>query len=180
MRLDSGHGRPEKIRALKVKKQIIGSLLIVSLGALIAACDRPQPSAEIQPALTSGESFTVSGEYEMHYNAVRTDQLTADIARAYGIERSKNKVLLNISVLHKAAGSSNATPSDAEVAVLARNLNGQLKDIELRRIAEAAATYYIGEVSFSGAETLVFEIKAMPTGSAIPIEATFSREFFAD
>ena len=163
-----------------MKKRIIGSLSILSLGVLIAACDRPQPSAEIQPALTSGESFKVSGEYEMHYNAVRSDQLTADIARAYGIERSKNKVLLNISVLHKAAGSSTATPSDADIAVIARNLNAQLKDIQLRRIAEAAATYYIGEVSFSGAETLVFEIKATPTGSATPIEATLTREFFAD
>ena len=107
-----------------MKKQFIGCLSILSLGVLIAACDRPHPSAEIQPALTSGESFKVSGEYEMHYNAVRTDQLTSDIARAYGIERSKNKVLLNISVLHKAAGS-NTTPSDADVAVIARNLSGQ-------------------------------------------------------
>ena len=163
-----------------MKKQIIGSLLVLSLGGLIAACDRPQPTAEIQPAVNSGESFKVAGDYEMHYNAVRTDQLTADIARAYGIERSKNKVLLNISVLHKSPGSEATTPSDANIEVIARNLNGQLKDIQLRRIAESGATYYIGEVSFSGAETLVFEIKATPAGSSTPIEATLTREFFAN
>jgi esterase/lipase superfamily enzyme len=149
-------------------------------GLLIGCGGRPQPSAEIQPAQTSSESFKVSGEFEMHYNAVRTDQLTADIARAYGIERSKNKVMLNVSMLHKAPDSNATSPADADISVIAHNLNGQQKDIQLRRIAENAATYYIGEVSFSGAETLVFEIKATPTGSTTPIEATLTREFFAN
>lgn len=158
-------------------KFLVGSLLVLGFGSLIAACNR-QPSAGIQPAQTSGESFKTAGEYEMHYNAVRSDQLTAEVARAYGIERSKNKVLLNISVLHKTTDGT--TPSDAAIAVIARNLNGQLKDVQLRRIAETAATYYIGEVAFSGAETLVFEIKATPAGSVAPIEATLTREFFAD
>lgn len=160
-------------------KFVVGSMLILGFSSLMTACNR-QPSAEIQPAQNSGESFTVAGDYEMHYNAVRTDQLGADIARAYGIERSKNKVLLNISVLHKGAGNTPTTPSDADIAVVARNLNGQIKDVQLRRVAETSATYYIAEVSFSGAETLVFEIKAMPSGSATPIQATFTREFFAN
>lgn len=161
------------------KNLVAGSLLLLSIVTL-TACDRPQPTAEIQPAQTSGESFKVSGDYEMHYNAVRTDQLSAEIARAYGIERSKNRVMLNISVLRKEAGSTTTTPSDAQIVVLARNLNGQVKDIQLRRITESAATYYIGEVAFSGAETLVFEITATPAGSGLPISATLTREFFAD
>lgn len=161
-------------------KFVVSGLLTLCLGSLIAACGRPQPSAEIQPAQSSGESFKVSGDYEMHYNALRTDQLTVDIARAYGIERSKNKVMLNVSVLRKATGSNTVLSSDAEITVIARNLSGQLKDLQLRRIAESSATYYIGEVSFSGAETLVFEIKAIPAGMTIPIEATLTREFFAN
>ncbi|MGC3983048.1 MAG: DUF4426 domain-containing protein [Steroidobacteraceae bacterium] len=162
-----------------MKNKPLISLAMLGLTTLMTACD-PQPSAAIQPAQAGNESFKVSGDYEMHYNAVRTDQLTADIARAYGIERSKNKVLLNISVLHKTAGSNVDTPSDADITVVARNLNGQLKDVSLRRIAENTATYYIAEVPFSGAETLVFEIKATPAGSGIPIEATLTREFFAN
>ena len=156
----------------------VGGLITLSL-VVLSGCDR-QPSAQIQPAMVSQESFVAAGDYEVHYNALRTDQLTADIARTYGIERSKNKVLLNISVLHKMPGSSTAVASDATVEVLVRNLNGQIKNIQLRRIAEAAATYYIGDVSFSGSETLVFEIKATPTGSGTPITATLTREFFAN
>jgi len=159
---------------------LISAAMALCLTVSLSGCGRPQPSAAIQPAQTGAESFKVSGDYEMHYNAVRTDQLTADIARAYGIERSKNKVLLNISVLHKSPDGNSTSPSDADINVVAHNLNGQQKDIQMRRIAENAATYYIGDVAFSGAETLVFEIKATPAGSTAPIEATLTREFFAN
>jgi hypothetical protein len=145
---------------------------------LFVACSR-QPAAQIQPAQPSTESFVTTGDYEMHFNAVRSDQLTADIARAYGIERSKNKVLLNISVLNRTNGGNAAT--EANVTVLARNLSNQVKDMALRRITEGGAIYYIGTVDIgSGSETLVFEINAVPSGSANTITAKLTREFFAN
>ena len=158
-------------------RQLLFVGIVVAVSTPLLGCQR-QPTADIQPAQTSGESFQISGDYELHYNAVRSDSLQPDIARAYGIERSKNKVLLNISVLNKAGGNSVA--GDADVHVVTRNLNGQVKDITLRRVAEEQAIYYLGEVSFSGAETLVFDITATPTGSTLPITASLTREFFAD
>ena len=160
-----------------MKQHLVTALLC--LGVLLTACERQPPTAAIQPALTGSESFQVVGDYEMHYNAVRTDQLTADIARAYGIERSKNKVLLNISVLHKNADGG-TTASDASIDLAVHNLNGQTKQVALRRIAESNAIYYIAEAPFSGAETLVFVIKALPNGSTTVLEATLTREFFAN
>ena len=151
---------------------------LIGLSASFTGCGR-QPSSVIQPAQISNESFQVAGDYEMHYNAVRTDQLTAEIARSYGIERSKNKVLVNVSVMKKNPDGT-LTSSDAQITIAARNLNNQLKDIQLRRITENTAIYYIGEVGFSGTETMVFDISALPAGSAEPINATLSREFFAD
>jgi hypothetical protein len=161
------------------KNIVIVGALVIGCATILTACGR-QPTAEIQPAQTSGDSFKTVGDYEMHYNALRTDQLTADIARAYGIERSKNKVLLNVSVLRRAEGATGATASDADVAAAVHNLNGQTKDLTLRRITEGAAIYYIGDVSISGNETVVFEIKATPAGSATPLEATLTREFFSN
>jgi len=153
---------------------IVASLICL----LFAACSR-QPNADIQPAQPSTESFVTAGDYEMHFNAVRSDQLTAEIARAYGIERSKNKVLLNVSVLNHGNGASTAT--EANVTVLARNLSNQVKDLPLRRITEGGAIYYIGVVDIgSGSETLVFEINAVPSGSANTITAKLTREFFAN
>ena len=38
----------------------------------------------------------------------------------------------------------------------ARNLNGQLKSLAMRRVQEGTAVYFIGEVGISGDEILVF------------------------
>ena len=48
----------------------------------------------------------------------------------------------------------------------AYNLNGQLKDLKMRRIQEGTAIYFIGEVGISGTEILVFDIDATPRGGA--------------
>lgn len=160
------------------KTSPLAACCLLGLGAIVAGCD-PKPAAEIQAAQASGDSFVASGNYEMHYNALRSDQLSAAVAQSYGIERSKNKVMLNIAVLRKEPGAA-TKPTDADISVNAHNLNGQVKDLQLRRIAEGEAVYYIGDAAISGTEILVFEISAVPTGETAPITAKFNREFFAD
>ena len=141
---------------------------------LASGCDSPQH--QVQSAQASEESFRDFGSYEVHYNAVRTDALTAEIARHYGIQRSTNRVMLNVTVLHKEAGTAKK-PVEADVKVAARNLNEQLKDLELRRVLEGEAIYYIGEVSISGSEILVFDITVTPSGTQAPLSVKFTREF---
>ena len=134
------------------------------------------PQHQVPTAQPSEDSFKDFGSYEIHYNAVRTDALTPEIARNYGIQRSANRVMLNVTVLHKEAGTARK-PVPAAVTVDARNLNEQLKSIELRRISESEAIYYIGEVSISGTEILVFDITVTPEGTQTPLSVKFTREF---
>ena len=147
---------------------------LVGCAALASGCDF-SAQRQVPTAQPSEESFRDFGSYEVHYNAVRTDALTPDIARNYGIQRSTNRVMLNVTVLHKEAGARKPVP--AEVKVDARNLNEQLKNIELRRISESEAIYYIGEVSISGTEILVFDITVTPEGTQTPLSVKFTREF---
>jgi hypothetical protein len=160
----------------------IVSIRVLMLGAVafIAAGCGERPSAGAPPAQPSEASFKEMGNFELHYNAMRTDRLSQDVARAYGIQRSKNRVLLNITMLRKDADNAPRKPVEAQVSVDAYNLNGQLKDVQVRRINEGEAIYYIGEVAISGNEILVFDIKATPTGEATPLTAKFKREFFVD
>jgi hypothetical protein len=151
----------------------------LAFGALLAAgCDYT-PEHKVPTAQPAEETFRDFGNYEVHYNAVRTDALTAEVARAYGIQRSTNRVMLNVTVLHKEADRSPRKPVDAEVKADAYNLNGQLKNLELRRVSEGEAIYYIGEVSISGAEILVFDIAVKPPGAQAPLTVKFKREFFS-
>ena len=116
------------------------------------------------------ETFKDFGNYEVHYNALRTDALTPEVARAYGIQRSANRVMLNVAVLRKEADHAPRKPVEADVKVDAYNLNGQLKNIEMRRVSEGEAIYYIGEVSISGdARSWCSTSRSTPSGEATPL-----------
>lgn len=146
---------------------------------LLAGCQE-QPEQRAMAAQPLDETFKDFGNYEVHYNALRTDELTADIARVYGIQRSRNRVMLNVTVLRKEAEHAPRKPVEATVAVDAYNLNGQLKDLQMRRVSEGEAIYSIGEVSIAGAEILVFDIMVTPTGESQPFNVKLKREFVSD
>jgi hypothetical protein len=177
----------ENTRQQNVVRNTFGSIrrwtaapLAVALLALAAAGCTERPERRAMPAQALDETFKDFGNYEVHFNALRTDSLTSDVARVYGIQRSSNRVMLNVTVLRKEAEHAPRKPVEATVAVDAYNLNGQLKDMDMRRVSEGEAIYYIGEVSISGTEILVFDINVTPQGETAPFNVKLKREFVAD
>lgn len=159
------------------KRTLILCVPVLAL-SLLAGCNRaPEPT--VAPAQSSGDSFQDFGNFSVHYNALRTDALTPEVARSYGIQRSSNRVMLTVTLLRKEGAQAAGKPIDGDVQVSAYNLNGQMKGIEMRRVSEGEAIYYLGEVSISGAEILVFDITATPSGESTPMKVKLQREFFA-
>ena len=154
---------------------IIRTMIALSMLALAAACGGGD-SASVPRAEPAGASSADIGDHVVHFNALSTDQLPPDIASAYGIKRSKNNAMLNVSVIRK---SDNAAVP-AKVDVKTKNLTGQLKNITMRQIDEQDAIYYIGDTTIANRETLVFDISVIPEGSTRASEVRFKREFFAD
>jgi hypothetical protein len=158
--------------------RLIPMLLACTMVAL-AACSQGTPDeGRARMAVPTEPTSKDFGTFEVHYNAVRSDVLTAEVARAYGIERSANRVLLNVSVLRKNADGT-TSPVDGAVTASAYNLNGQLKELTMRRITEGSSVYFIGEVGISGNEILVFDITAVPEGQTAKLAVQFKREFYA-
>jgi predicted small lipoprotein YifL len=151
---------------------------LIALAALASCGDRGPAPSKAQTAAPSEPTHQVFGDFEVHYNALRTDELAPEVARAYGIERSANRVMLNVSLLRKNPDGS-TTPVDGRVSATAYNLNGQLKDLQMRRITEGSSVYFIGEVGSSGSEILVFDIDASPLDQSATYTVQFKREFFA-
>ena len=160
------------------------SLILPLVATLLAAVGvtgcTEQPEQRAMPAQALDETFKDFGNYEVHFNALRTDELTPEVARVYGIQRSANRVMLNVTVLRKEAEHAPRKPVEATVAVDAYNLNGQLKDIEMRRVSEGEAIYSIGEVTIAGTEILVFDINVTPQGESMPFNVKLKREFVSD
>jgi Domain of unknown function (DUF4426) len=165
---------------MTARRRRFGKLLLLLSALTAASCGAPSgPDTAPQTAAPSEPTHQDFGDYQLHYNAVRTDLLTPEVARAYGIERSANRVLLNVSLLRKSP-DGRTVPVDGKVSASAHNLNGQVKNLELRRVTEGDSVYFIGEVGISGNEILVFDINAAPADQPEALQVQFKREFFAD
>jgi hypothetical protein len=124
----------------------------------------------------SAEQFHTFGDYTIHYSAFTTDFLSTDVAKSYGITRSKNRALLNISVLKKATGTT-GTPAHARVKVTATNLQAQVRELTVREFAEPGAVYYLAELPVSHGETLTFNVEVTPSDDKTPYNFSFQQQF---
>jgi hypothetical protein len=152
------------------------TLISLTLLALVTACGRPGDSADVPDAQPAGATSADIGAHVVHFSAQSTDELPPEIAKAYNILRSKNRAMLNVSVIRKA----DKTPVTAVVKVKTVNLTGQLKNVTMRQINEQEAVYYIGETPVANRETLVFDISVTPEGEQQPSNVRFKREFYTD
>ena len=119
------------------------------------------------------------GAYIVHFNALTTDQLHAEIAQQYGIVRSDNRPMLNVSILRKEDGGL-PQPVSGQVTVAANNLTGQLKSGSLREVREQEAIYYIGEYGIANGGTLTFSIDVTPIDEGFPLSIRYMKQFFVD
>ncbi len=129
------------------------------------------------PSQAAAEQSVTFDDYTVHFNALTTEILQPSVARAYGITRSKSRVLLNVSVLKKVMGTT-GQPVPATVTARATNLNNQLKNIDMRKASDAGGIYYLGELSVGNGEILHFHIEVTPAGSEETRVIEFQQQFF--
>ncbi|NOR65917.1 MAG: DUF4426 domain-containing protein [Woeseiaceae bacterium] len=156
--------------------KVINALVALSVLFLIIGCGRPGGNVTVPQAQPASASDIDIGDHIVHFSAQSTDQLPPDVARAYGIVRSKNRAMLNVSVIKE--GTTVAVPADITVRTV--NLAGQLKNVTMRKIEEQEAIYYIGETAVANHETLVFNISITPEGKTEASDVRFTREFYTD
>lgn len=122
------------------------------------------------------ENATHVPGYTIHHNALTTDSLAPQVAKVYGIQRSKNRGMLNVSVLKDEKGTI-GVPVKAKVQAMATNLNGQSREIDMREVMDGDAIYYIGDFRVSNQETLNFSL-TVSLESGGDYEAKLSQQFF--
>ena len=157
--------------------RFIKTLISLSFLALATACGGPGESADVPEAQPAEATSADIGNHVVHFSAQTTDQLPREVARAYQIQPSPERAMLNVSIIRK----TDSAPVAGEVTVKTRNLTQQLKNVEMRRIDEQEAIYYIGETKVANRETLIFEITVKPEGEEQPSDVIrFQRQFYTD
>lgn len=103
-----------------------------------------------------------AGNYSVHYVAVASTFLSANIASKYNLVRGRNRALVNISILDK-----DNKPVRAKLKGTVKNLPGQILKLEFEEVLEGDAVYYLAQTRFSDQELMRFDINFIgPDGVA--------------
>ncbi|WP_448550176.1 DUF4426 domain-containing protein [Thalassotalea fusca] len=124
----------------------------------------------------SAENMKKMGKMNIHYMAIGATFFTPEIAKAYGIERSKYNGLVNISVLDN---SKEGTPAKTvSITGTARNLADQKKTLSFKEVREGGAIYYLAEVDYRNEETIRFDLTITDGEETHRLE--FSQKFYVE
>ncbi len=104
----------------------------------------------------SAENMKKLGSMNVHYMAIGSTFFTPEIAKVYGITRSRYNGLINISVLDNTKPGSPA--KTVSITGKAKNNVGQFKDLAFKEVKEGKAIYYLAQVSYNHEETIHFDI----------------------
>lgn len=126
-----------------------------------------------------GQQAEDIGDYLVHYNTFNTNRLTPDVARAYGIQRSGSRAMLNVTLIRK-TGEGMGAPASAQVEASAVNLTGQQRNLEMTEIRDQDAIYYIATFRVHNEERLNFSVRVRPESSDRVHEFSFWQQFYTD
>lgn len=125
------------------------------------------------------EQMVSHGDYMIHYNAFNSSFLQPEVASSYGIQRSKTKGLLNVSVLQKQADGS-TKPVSAVIEGEVANLIAQKQTLSFSKVEETNALYYIGDFGFTDDQVLRFTLKVQPNPNQPAYDINFEQRFYVD
>jgi len=107
--------------------------------------------------VASGDQFRRLGNWDVHYILIPTLFLNSEVAAGYQLDRSRDRALLNISVIGR-----DGVPVVAKVSGRVVNLLEQRQELEFKEVAEDTAVYYLAEVRHADQEVLRFVVDIVP------------------
>lgn len=126
-------------------------------------------------AQEQGAQYKELGQWQVHYIAFPSTFIQPNIAKAYGLERSGYKGIINISVL------KNDTDKTAQKVTLtgsARNLLGNKKTLRFKEVIDGESIYYLAQVDYTNEEILRFDVQIQQGAQSQKLQ--FQQKFYVD
>ena len=124
-----------------------------------------------------GQSTQDLGDYIVHYSAISSQQLPADAAAQYGIDRAGNRGLLNVAVEAK---RGDAAMVRANVSATVSDLTGHSEPVRFHETNENSAFDYLGEFPLNGSGSYLFTVNVTPPGAARAYVVRFNSDYVVD
>lgn len=119
------------------------------------------------------------GEFQVHYSVFPSTFLSAEVAQANNLNRSKGIGIVNIAIMREGENGG-LQPVSGQVEGKVLNDIQQARFLGFRRIQEGEAVYFIAEYQYRSAELMTFQITARPTGSGDDLPIRFAHTLFND
>ena len=125
-------------------------------------------------------AFTVQAEnmqsyadLDVHYSVFNSTFLLPEVAKATGLNRSKNQAVINISMIKAGKTHKGAVTGGY------KNLLGQSTTLTFKEIDEGDAVYYLSQFPITSQEILRFELQVTDSeGKSHSLK--FNQEVFPD
>ncbi|QPR54398.1 DUF4426 domain-containing protein [Aeromonas allosaccharophila] len=119
------------------------------------------------------EQMKELGPWLVHYNAFNSSFLTPEVAKAYGLERSRYNAIINIAVQDK-----QKVAQAVGITGEAKNLTGTIRTLSFQEVKEGDAIYYLATLPYRNEDTYQFTLKIM--GGWQQQNLTFQQTFYVD
>lgn len=130
---------------------------------------------QLKPVETS-QTF---GSYTVHFSVFNSTFISPEVAQIYGLTRSKNQVLVNISLTQTLDGKTTlGLPVD--ISGTATNLIQQQRVLNFQTINEGEATYYLAPLRHTNEEVVNFVVQVQAEGESAPFTVRFTRTLHAE
>jgi hypothetical protein len=120
------------------------------------------------------DQFQAFDGVEVHYVAVNTLFLQADIAARYGVVRGRDRAIVNLSVLDR-----DGTALAADVTGSTINLLNQRAPLRFTSIRDGVSIYSIAAFQYTDHDVLRFDLAVTVPGRA-PLNLSFQQEMFVE
>ncbi|MFA5939283.1 MAG: DUF4426 domain-containing protein [Sinimarinibacterium sp.] len=125
------------------------------------------------------DQYVDAGHYRVHYAAINTTQLTPDVARQFGVERSSGHILLVLNA-QQAGDDGRYDSVPATASGTASTLLGHVQTLALRPVREADVHYVIAPFETLDGEFMTVDVQILPGGANTPIRINFKQQFYRD
>jgi hypothetical protein len=158
-----------------VKRRAAGLCGSLTLAAL-TACGGAAPPPPAPARSFDDPGFVASADHELRYGTVLAADLEAGVAAAYGIDRRRDEVVVNLSVLRRRSGQ---LPQSVAAAVSGawHAPAGEPAELRFRAVTAGGAVSYVATAPVRDREPIVLELQALPAAGGAPLRARITRQF---
>ncbi|SFF48435.1 protein of unknown function [Fontimonas thermophila] len=126
--------------------------------------------------VAQAEQYVEAGDFRVHYAVINTTELTPEVARQFGVERTGNRILLVLNAQQRVDGRFQPVPATASGT--ATTLLGHVQTLRLRPVREADVHYVIASFETLDGEFMTIDVRVLPAGANAPIPIRFRQQFY--